>query len=42
MHRKEDVQLLNMVMLERADGAVLVLDKVKKKVGRDSLFRVER
>lgn len=30
MHRKEDVQLLNMVMLERADGAVLVLDKVKK------------
>lgn len=30
MHRQEDVQLLNMVMLMRADGAVLVLDKVKK------------
>lgn len=30
MHRHEEVQLLNMVMLERSDGAVLVLDKVKR------------
>ena len=27
---KEDVQLLNMVMIRRKDGCVLVLDKVKK------------
>lgn len=30
MHRHEDVQLLNMICIRRADGAVLVLDKVKK------------
>ncbi|MDD7593024.1 MAG: NUDIX domain-containing protein [Peptoniphilaceae bacterium] len=30
MHQHEDVQLLNMIMIRRADGCVLVLDKVKK------------
>lgn len=30
MHRKEEVQLLNMILLQRDNGDVLVLDKVRK------------